>query len=165
MNQINMYPSGSAQQSAKHLDTGNELCFVDLGDLFRERFNLMLHKGASVIMRCDQLPVVFGNRNELRILCDHLADLILSYPPAGSKLFLYVECDDSTNDSVSFDGDFRNYEINFHSNMAAGDDWQNAHDATLAECSRIVSAHNGSFIHKKHEHSGCIFSIILSGKN
>ena len=49
-------------------------------------------KKSLSIVRSDKLPFVYGHREQFVRLMELIIEMIVSYPPAGSKLFLYVKC-------------------------------------------------------------------------
>ena len=139
-----------------------EQSFIDLNEVFQKSIKTFQRRSnVELIMRSDEIPEVYGNEESLTALADNIVYMILSHVPQNNKLFIYIECE---NEDLLNGKDFKNFEINFHTNIMADDLWQQQNSETLKHCTQIVSAHNGSFVYNKLSTPGCLFSIILPGK-
>src|SRR5689334_12197737 len=54
----------------------------------------------QLIVRCETLPLVRAGHEESLKLFDDLLGTILNHPPNGSRLFLYVHCEEESNDVI-----------------------------------------------------------------
>lgn len=118
-----------------------------------------------IIIRCEQLPVLRGNSDHFKKLFDVILSLVLSEPPAGSKQFLYVKCEEEeiAEDVLVLSGHHKTYIIHFHSNILLGAFWPTAYQHLITECEQIAKTYSGSFSYT-HLNSGSLFTLRLSGK-
>ncbi len=116
-----------------------------------------------IIVRCDELPTIEGDKQALEKLLNTIVDLIVSYPPVGIKQFLYVQCKEEEQSAYSVINGTKHYTFQFHTNIALDNYWQITHQPELKECELIAEKHNGRFIINNIE-SGCLFTLQLSGK-
>ena len=119
-----------------------------------------------IIVRCDELPTVEGCKKDMEKLLQAIVTFITSYPPAGIKQFLYVQCkeEEINSDTLTVSDKTKLYTIQFHTNIALDAYWQITHQAELKECGQIAEKHSGRFIINNIE-SGCLFTLHLSGKS
>lgn len=150
-------------QNNSALDAVNyiPLDFLSLNDLFNERFRKAQTRleQLNLIVRCESLPRITGNREEITLLIDTLLSMILQQPPVGSKLFLYVDCEEMRNGKEA-----GRYLIKFHTNLTTNDVWKEVNREELALCERIVARHDGTFSVNNISNTGCLFSLFLPGK-
>ena len=118
-----------------------------------------------IILRCDELPSIEGDKALLEKLFVTIINFIVSHPPAGIKQFLYVQCKEELlgSDTISSVAGAKFYTIQFHTNIALADYWQIVHQSELTACELIAEKHGGRFIINNME-SGCLFTLHLSGK-
>ncbi len=143
-----------------HLET-----LLPLNDLFKESFYKAKDKHCSVVVRCENLPVIRGNREECMRLFNILTESIFSAPPNGSKRFLYVDCEEDKSLQTPPGEGFQWFRIRFHTNITTGESWMKAHQEALDDCTRILSAHGANFAAHHINHTGCLFSITVAGKS
>lgn len=136
---------------------------LPLNDLFKESMRqAQVRCGTGAIaLRCEPLPIVRGNREEMIQLFDALAGSIFSARPTGSKFFLHVDCTQA--DEAAGDG-FREVQIRFHTNITSDAAWRKANEAALANCTRILTLHGAGLAVREVKDNGCLFSITIPGK-
>src|SRR5215217_5441997 len=55
----------------------------------------------QLIVRCESLPYVKADHDEMVSLFDDLLGMILNHPPQTSRLFLYVDCEEDSADVIN----------------------------------------------------------------
>jgi hypothetical protein len=94
--------------------------------------------------------------------------MIVSHPPVGSKLYLYVKCSPETVDNEVMDlrladGDGL-YKIEIYTNITTDQHWEMLYQAKLAECNLQAAKNRGNFSFSPVANTGCVFSLTLAGK-
>jgi hypothetical protein len=120
----------------------------------------------QLIVRCEALPKIQGNFNEMLKLFDHLLSMILSHHQKTSRLFLYVDCEEESNDVIdmSLEEGFKRYTIKFHTNITTQGNWKLLNNQALVSCQQILSNHSGNLAVNEISKTGCLFSVLLPGK-
>jgi light-regulated signal transduction histidine kinase (bacteriophytochrome) len=138
----------------------------DLNTLLRQSLKKheALTRQQQVILRCASLPVIPGNQTKLELLFDHLLQMILSYPPNGSRLFLNIDCQEQDGNLSAGHNVGSMYQILFHTNICSDASWKEANRNKLTECMEILALHNGALGVNTIENTGCLFVISLPGK-
>lgn len=142
--------------------------FLSLNEVLKES----LKKAQAVVdhlqlvVRCESLPQVNGSRHEMIQLFDDLLSMILNHPPNALRLFLYVYCEEESNEVIdlTLTGSNKRYCIKFHTNITTHESWKLMHSQTLSNCRYILSRHNGTLVVNDISNAGCLFSISLPGK-
>ena len=137
---------------------------VSLNEVWRQSLkkNEALLRNTSVTVRCELLPRVDGDPRQFETLFDRLLSLILSNPPVGSRLFLYVDCHEEI---VEKDGaELKKWTLRFSTNIPANEEWRQVHQPILQECEQIVTRHNGEFTVNRIQNTGSLFVMNLYGK-
>ena len=143
---------------------------VDLNQVFQSGMqkHVTHEKKTLSIVRSDKLPVVSGQKEQFVELLDMMIEMIISYPPAGSKLFLYVKCDVEERDpeimDLSLSKDFRLCTLYFYTNITTDDRWKMMYKDRLAQCAIIAAENQGKFSSYAISNTGCLFSLTLPGK-
>jgi hypothetical protein len=135
---------------------------LSLNEIFRESMQ-GAYAYPDIIVRCETLPQIKGNRQEILNLFRMLTKMITSNRPAGPRLFLYVDCSEEIREAGQ-EQDFKNYQVRFYTNITAADEWRIANSAALSDCERIVANHKGKFQVNNIYNTGCLFTISLAGK-
>lgn len=138
------------------------LPMLSLNDILRESME-PLHLHQDMVVRCEHLPHVKGQKEELVRLFTMLMRLIISQKQSWTKLFLYVNCDEGKKDSLLEPG-FKNYIIKIHTNISTSDAWKEMNDHILCGCEKIVHSHSGVLQVNNIYNTGCLFAISLAGK-
>lgn len=142
---------------------------ISLNDVFRECITKAQATVDSlhIIVRCEDLPKVRGNYNEVSKLFNLLLKMIFSHPPPNSKLFLYVVCTaqhTEVQDPLLQNG-YKRYLIKLQTNIDTSRGWQMANDHAIAICKNILSEElNGNLVVNSVSSTACLFSISLPGK-
>jgi hypothetical protein len=141
---------------------------LSLNDIFRESLKKAQATVDSVhtIVRCENLPQIKGNHEDVATFFDLLLSTIFNHPPAGSRLFLYVDCNEyneKPEDSILPFGSKR-YLLKFHTNVATSKSWHATNDNTIAICKQILSNLNGNLVVNNVSSTGCLFAVTLPGK-
>lgn len=146
------------------LSSVNAASMLSLNELFKESMKKVQSRTgqANVIFRCEQLPLIQGDREGLIRVFDALTNAIMSALPADSKLFLYVDCAEDRSDEEGQEG--KRYQIRFHTNITTSDQWRALNQSSFALCQRILSDHNATFVVNNINNTGCLFSITVPGK-
>lgn len=118
------------------------------------------------IVRCENLPVVRGNYEQVTQLFDRLLKMIFSHPPGSSRLFLYVDCTEYTGEAADpfLEKEIRRYLIKFHTNIAISKSWHTANKDAITICKHILSELNGNLVVNSVSSTGCLFAVTLPGK-
>src|SRR5215212_9454795 len=116
--------------------------FISLNGLFNESMRkAQTHlQNLNVIVRCEFLPDIKGDKGEMTILLDTLISLVVSHPSAGSKLFLYVDCEAENSSDVldlSLEEGCKRYLIKFYSNILSNENWKEYNKDLLVKCQYI----------------------------
>ncbi len=142
--------------------TINPFALLSLNQVLRESLQ-PLYANSSIVIRCESLPSVYGQYDELLRLFSMMLNLITSEPPAGPKLFLYVDCDQGVTEP-ELEAGLRRFIIKFYTNITTGEAWREKNKNILSGCESIVSLHKGTFQVNNISHTGCLFAISLAGK-
>jgi len=120
----------------------------------------------KLIVRCDMLPLIVADHDEMVKLFDELLGMILNHPPDGTRLFLYIYCEEDTSDIIdmTLEAGLSRYCIKFHTNVATHQNWKLANSQGLTNCTQILSKHNGNLAVNDISSAGCLFSVLLPGK-
>jgi hypothetical protein len=121
---------------------------------------------AQLIVRCETLPQVKADYDEMVKLFDELLGMILNYPPNTSRLFLYVDCEEDSSDVIDMklEEGLKRYIIKFHTNITTHNNWKLVNSQALINCRQILSKHNGNLAVNDISSAGCLFSVSLPGK-
>lgn len=152
-------------QQDPNLTGSNPAIFLSLNDIFNERIRkAQLRPGkVKIVARCESLPMVAGDREELATLFDILISLMIDNSPPGSDLLLYVNCK-TGQPFLSKNKGFLDYVIKFHTNLTTNEGWKDRNKEALYNCEQIINRHRGSFLVNNIFNTGCLFSISLPGK-
>ena len=160
--------------SERHLsnrtyDTKNfyPLMLLSLNEVFRESMRKVQpgFDNVKIIVRCEHLPQIKGNRDDMDYLFEALIRMIIGHPASGERLFLYVDCEETAAEIIDdpFAKGFKGYTIKFRTNISPNENWADANMQTLAKCRQILSLHNAIF-HVNSNNKGCLFSFSMPGK-
>lgn len=121
---------------------------------------------SQLIVRCESLPMVKADHDEMVKLFDDLIGMILNQPPNTTRLFLYVDCEENRSDIIdmTLSKEYRRYLIKFHTNITTHEHWKLVNSQTLVNCKQILSRHNGNLVVNDVSSTGCLFSVSLPGK-
>jgi hypothetical protein len=138
----------------------NEIMQYSLQRLQQQKKNL------DIIVRCQSLPTIEADKKNIVKVFDHLVQMIVSYPPTGTRLFLYVDCEEENKETAASELVKKNkrYRVNIHTNINTDDVWKTAHQKTIAECKAILAQYGAGFTVNEIRSAGCLFSISLLGK-
>ena len=141
---------------------------IHLNDILRQALQQRLQyekKNSDIIIRCDVLPVVETDKKIAGVF-DHIVQMIVSHPPNGTRLFLYVNCEEESTGMSGFDLAKRSkrYKVNFHTNISTDEAWKKAHKKTIAGCKAVLAQYGAGFTVNDIKSTGCLFSISLLGK-
>src|SRR5215213_7811475 len=159
--------------SERHLsnrtyDTKNfyPLILLSLYEVFKESMRKVQpgFDHVKIIVRCEHLPQIRGNREDINHLFEELIRMIVGHPAAGFRLFLYVDCEETATDTIddAVTEGFKKYIIKFRTNIAPNENWKEANMQSLAKCRQILSLHNAIF--HVNSDKGCLFSFSVPGK-
>lgn len=120
----------------------------------------------KLIVRCEALPKIRGDFNEMLKLFDHLLSMILNHHLQTSRLFLYVDCEEVSSDVIdmTLEEDFKRYAIKFHTNITTHGNWKLLNNQALVSCQQIIFNHRGNLAVNEISKTGCVFSVLLPGK-
>ena len=120
----------------------------------------------KLIVRCETLPRVKAEHDDMVRLFDELLGMILNSGQGIPRLFLYIDCEEDTSDVIdmNLEPDLKRYFIKFHTNIVAHDNWKLVNSQALVSCRQILSKHNGNLAVNDIGSTGCLFSVLLPGK-
>jgi len=138
---------------------------LSLNDIFKESMRKVQKSlgQVGIIVRCEILPQVRGNKEDISQLFEELIRMIVKNPVAGAKLYLYVACSESMDVSNEDEG-FKTYTIKFRTNISPNENWESSNIQALDKCRNILSLHHAAFLVNSNNSSGCLFSFSLPGK-
>lgn len=144
-------------------ENSNTTSPLSLNDIFRESMKKAQAQTGNleVIVRCENLPQIQGNYNQMVELFDNLLSMILNHSPIGSRLFLYIDCEEDAERSTEKE---KHFLIRFNTNIAAAENWKVINSQALINCKQILSAHNGSLVVNNISSAGCLFIVSLLAK-
>lgn len=121
---------------------------------------------AQLVIRCENLPLIQADYNEMVRLFDDLISTILIQSPNTTRLFLYVDYEEDNSDIIdmTIKPGFKRYIIKFHTNITTHEHWKIANSQTLSNCKQILSRHSGNLAVHDISSTGCLFSLLLPGK-
>ena len=122
-------------------------------------------KGLKIVVRCENLPVIKGNREDVAQLFEGLIRIILSYSDTTAQVFLYIDCEDMERGRSAHvtSEEYKIYAIKFRTNISPDSNWMQVHADALARYKQLLSIHNAIF-HVNSTNAGCMFSISVPGK-
>lgn len=158
----------SSNKNDNTLEKKHLPCLLSLNDVLQEslkKAQFQVDK-AQLIVRCESLPQVKTDHDEMVKLFDGLLGMILNQPPNTSRLFLYVDCEEDTGDVIdrTVKEEFKKYIIKFHTNITTHEHWKLVNSQTVTNCRQILSRHNGNLAVNDISNTGCLFSVSLPGK-
>lgn len=113
----------------------------------------------DLAVRCDSLPLTFGDPAALEHVLSELVRLILKHPVSGRK-FLHIFCEEDK--SVSNQPD--RFILQFHANLIIDEQWKQLHMESILALQAILEKTNSRLIVHEIFTTGCVFSISLPGK-
>lgn len=158
------FPNGSHKTLEKNFLPG----LLSLNEMLQEslkKAQTQVDK-AQLIVRCESLPFIQADHDEMVRLLDDLIGMILNQPPNTSRLFLYVDCEETDTDLIdmTIKEGFKKYLIKFHTNITTHENWKLVNSQALMNCRQILSRHNGNLVVNDVSSTGCLFSVSLPGK-
>jgi hypothetical protein len=144
------------------------LTMLSLNEIFRESMRRVQPAFAQlqIIVRCENLPVIKGNQEDITGVFEDLIRLILGYSATASQLFLYIDCEEADHgpaDDIVQEG-FKRYTIKFRTNISPDGNCEEVHKEIFAKCRQVLSVHNANFHVNRPNHTGFLFSISVPGK-
>lgn len=121
-------------------------------------------RNSNIVIRCESLPVIEGDGRNMAKAFDDIIRIIVNHPPAGSKLFLHIDCEEERIENDDPELAKKVFTIHFHTNCQADGSWKIAHGKTIENCSTLLAQYGASFTMNNIKASGCLFSISLLGK-
>jgi len=120
----------------------------------------------KLIVRCETLPFVIAEHDDMVKLFDELLGMILNHPPDAARLFLYIHCEEDNSDIIdmTLDEGLKRYCIKFHTNITTHNNWRLVNSQGLINCRQILSRYNGNLAVNDIGNTGCLFSVLLPGK-
>ena len=143
------------------------LTMLSLNEMFKESMRKIMKEpsASKIITRCENLPYIRGNKEDILVLFEELIMMIVNDKTAPSPLLLYIDCVEVKDDQpLDISEGFNTYILKFRTNISPSKNWEAEHGKALAKCREIVSAHNAIFLINSSNQTGCIFSITLPGK-
>lgn len=118
----------------------------------------------DLIIRYENLPRVWGKKENISKLLDDLLGMIFQSSPNGDKLFLHIICEEEILSEVAnAESSSNNFVIKFNTNLTTNETWNQIHARALARVVEIISLNYGLFMVNAIKHTGCLFSITLRG--
>jgi len=160
------FPNGSLKTLEKKYHPNDGL--LSLNDIIQQslkKAQTQVDK-AQLIVRCEALPRIKAEREEMVKLFDDLLSMILNCPPTTTRLFLYIDCEENATDVIdmTLSEGFKYYAVRFHTNITTHDHWKLVNSQALINCKQILSRHNGNLVVNDISSTGCVFSVSLPGK-
>lgn len=123
-------------------------------------------KSKKLIFRCEPLPAIPGDKLQIYKLLDGLVAAIITNPPIGNKLFLYVNCEKEKTDGMelTLTNGYKKYVIEFHTNIHTDQFWKIKNEGIMHECISIAQSCQGNLHVNDISKTGCLFSLSLPGK-
>jgi hypothetical protein len=140
---------------------------IDLGEIVQQSLQkFTLEKKSNIITRCETLPLVETNRGLITGAIESIIHMISSHSPEGSRLFLYIDCDEENSGKVDPEllNGFKRFRIRFHTNIDTTGSWRILHQKTIEDCKVALAQCNAGFAVNEIKSTGCLFSISLLGK-
>jgi hypothetical protein len=118
-------------------------------------------RNTDFIVRCELLPSVFIDSNQLKFVLNELIRMIAHHPLAGKK-FLHISCE-KENASAAHSGR-EYYRINIHANLERDDTWRQLHHESILSLQQVLLPYNARLIDYEISTSGSLFALSLPGK-
>jgi hypothetical protein len=127
---------------------------------------LQRDKNSDIIIRCETLPVIEGDKKNIVRVFEDIVQMIISHSPTGARLFLYVNCEEENKEAINPElvKTNKRYKVNFHTNISTDEVWKTAHEKTIAGCKALLAQYGAGFTVNEVKLTGCLFSISLLGK-
>jgi hypothetical protein len=145
--------------NSKDRRKGEDLNHI-LGNILQD---LKGERNPSVI-RCDELPFVHESGDKMANTFQYILNFILSNPPRGATLFLYIKCEIAKTEFIdlslnSFD---KLYRISFHTNSEANT--KDFPEELQKYCSDSLTEMKGKFSINTEPGTGWLFNLEVPGK-
>lgn len=136
---------------------------ADLNTILGSVLHNLDHSQSSVI-RCDELPTVEGNVEELTKAFQYILDFILSDPPERTTLFLHIKCEIARTDYIdlSVKAAHKRYKVSFHTNSGA--DGEDFPEQQKNYCMSCLADLKGQFNVNTEPGTGWLFTLEVPGK-
>ena len=120
----------------------------------------------QAIIRFDALPHVTAGREVISKMISLIFNSILDYPPAGTKLLIYIKCEPEKSEvmDLSLPEGFQQFVISVYTNIITDEAWQQEQQQPLAELQALVEGAAGSCSHYHIAKTGCLYNLLLPGK-
>lgn len=150
------------------LEKKHPTVLLSLNDILQEslkKAQVQVDK-VKLIVRCETLPQMKADREEMVNLFDNLLAMILNHPANAARLFLYIDNEEDNSDVIdmTLEEGFKRYFIKFHTNITTQESWKLVNSERLITCRQILSRHNGNLAVNDISSTGCLFSVLLPGK-
>lgn len=156
----------SGQKDKLLIQTKQEKHLVDLNLLLNNNWKRLGRKCRShMTARLDPLPLVEGEAGQWQFVIGGLLSMIMLHPPKGS-FFLHIKCEtcNAILSKAKLNMGFKNFQIHFQTNIVTSEYWHQLYDGKLEEISAAVNKLQGAFSYNCCMQNGCLFSLILPGK-
>jgi hypothetical protein len=137
-----------------------EACSTSLDNLMQQTLQTLKQdiERQNVIVRCDTLPDVQGNRGDMQAVFTNILNSIINYP-TESRLYIYINY---SKDGHQVNGDIielsKGPAIHFHTNLRADGAWQQHHTFLLKQCHEMLYKFGAALVISDYP-SGSLFSI------
>ncbi|HEU4471760.1 MAG TPA: hypothetical protein VFR58_11785 [Flavisolibacter sp.] len=141
---------------------------VSLNDVFRESMKRVQARPGQpdVIVRCESLPFIRTSKDEMIAVFESLITMIFNHPATASKLFLYIDCEESKESQPLSEekGEWKYFVIRFYTNITTDKGWMDTNEAVLEKCRQVVASQQGTLVVNSIVNTGCLYTILLPGK-
>lgn len=142
------------------------LTMLSLNEIFKESMRKLVAENfkQKITVRCENLPAIRGNKEDVLFLVEQLLKIIVSHNTA-KELYLFIDCAEvNETQSLHIPEGFKTYCIKFRTNISQTKNLEEQHEKALDKCRKIISDHNAIFLVNSSNQNGCIFSMTLPGK-
>ena len=125
--------------------------------------SLHAEEKGKIVLRCDHLPLIKGDKPTFANLFRGLLQMILQKKEEVTTLFLHISCTANEKTQMAKAGSCF-FTIQFNTNIVPCTAWFEKNRVLLNELSDLIARNNGYLVVNQFKAGGCIFSVSLPGK-
>lgn len=120
----------------------------------------------SFRLRCDELPFVFGNEENLETVFSAVMQLIVERKDTATKLYLHIGSTTGNEESsaIALSKEIYQFSIQFHTNITPCSEWTKLTEQKISNLTALLAPSGGSLTINPLKNSGCILTVSLPGK-
>jgi hypothetical protein len=137
----------------------SEPALVDLNEIIQKALAPL--QRSNRVIRCGELPLVKGSKEQWQQLMEALLYCIFSGSEPRKKLYLHIDVEKVQEQCAGDSEAVRYAQIQFYTNLAVSADWLNHCTSAFEKCRRICESVGAQLIMNSDGQSGNLFLIKI----